>query len=109
MSDGENKKALTPKAGCEECKQLRSRVDSANAGTRSLIYGPATGYQRGKSRSRQSIRVRKQMSANENAERLAWANLRLHEIEAHEGVTEFNGREYAEYLVIKMRGGRDKP
>jgi hypothetical protein len=107
MTDEKN--PLTPKEGCEECKNLHSRVASAREAKNYLIHGYGTGYRREKSRSRQYKQVQEQMNENENAERLARANLRVHEMLAHEGVTESNGREYAEYVTIKMRSGRTGP
>jgi hypothetical protein len=109
MAEMENKPLLTPKEGCEECKRLRGDVDSAFQSKQYTIYGFATGYRQGKSRSRQPKQVRQQMDVNDNAERLARVNLRIHEIQAHEGVTESNGREFAECVRIRMRGGRNKP
>ncbi len=102
-------KSLTPKEGCEKCKQLRSQVDSAREAKAYLIHGVGTGYRREKSRSRQYNYVRELMDSNEDAERLAQSELRLHEIEVHDGVTESNGREYVEHMTILLRGGRNKP
>jgi hypothetical protein len=108
MSESESK-ALTPNEGCEECKQLRDRVDSAREAKGRLRYGLGTGYRPEKSRSRQVKQVREQMDVNENAERLAQARLRIHEMRAHEGVTDSNASEFAACLSIDMRGGRDRP
>ena len=102
-------KSLTPKEGCEECKQLRSQVDFARGAKLYLTQGYGTGYRREKSRSRQYEHVREQMDRNEDAVRLAQTNLRLHEMQAHEGVTESNGREYVEHMTISLRGGRNRP
>jgi len=88
MSDVEQKQ-LTPKDGCEECRELRDRVESARQ-SKSYMHSDSAGYRHGKSPSRQYKQVREQIENNENAERLARARLRLHEMQAHEGVTDAN-------------------
>ncbi|MGO9639219.1 MAG: hypothetical protein ACLPSO_14945, partial [Terracidiphilus sp.] len=80
-------KPLTPKEGCEECNHLHERVDFARRAKFYLTNGLGTGYRREKSRSRQYKQVREQMNRDENAERLARAELRMHEMVAHEGIT----------------------
>ncbi|MGO9637666.1 MAG: hypothetical protein ACLPSO_06965, partial [Terracidiphilus sp.] len=52
--------------------------------------------------------VREQMNRDENAERLARAELRMHEMVAHEGITASNALEYQGCLNIKLRDGRDR-
>jgi hypothetical protein len=107
MRDGEQR-PLTPKDGCEECQQLHDSVESARKAKSSLIYGPGTGYRPDKSRSRQYKGVQNQMSNNENAGRLARARLRMHEIQAHEGLKDSSLREFKECWDIEIRKGRDR-
>ena len=104
-----DQKSLTPKEGCEECNHLHDNVDYAKKSNSYLTNGLGTGYRRGKSRSKQPKQVREQMNSNENAERLARAELRMHEMVAHEGVTLSNASEYQRCLNIKTRDGRDRP
>jgi len=101
-------KLLTPKEGCEECKQRQDQVDSARMAKSYLTNGSGTGYRSEKSRSRQYKQVRDQRNSDENAERLAWARLRRHEMEAHEGITDSNASEYLDCRTIEIRGGRDR-
>lgn len=108
MSESESK-PLTPKEGCEECKRLLDHVDSAREAKARLVHGLGTGYRPEKSRSKQFKQVREQMDSNENAERLARAKLRIHEIQAHEGFTPSKASEYAECMNICIRGGRNRP
>ncbi len=102
MTDSDSK-PFTPKEGCEECKQLRGQEDYSIEAKSHLTYGVGTGYRRGKSRSQQFKHVRELMDRNENAERLAQARLRLHEIEAHEGGPELHKQEYLECMTILLR------
>jgi hypothetical protein len=106
MSDGEQR-PLTPKDGCEECQQLRDSAESARKAKSHLIYG-ATGYRSDKSPSKQYKVVRDQMNANDNAERLARARLRMHEIQTHEGLTDSSFREFNECVDIEIRRGRNR-
>lgn len=48
------------------------------------------------------------MESRDNSERLARANLRIHEIQAHEGI-DAHSQEFAEQLSIQIRKGRNKP
>ena len=107
MTDG-NPNSLTPKAGCEECKSLRDRVDSARKVKSNLTNGIGTGYRREKSRSRQYKHVRDQMNSDENAERLARAMLRMHQITGPEGITDSNMFEFRDCMTIEIRGGRNR-
>jgi len=107
MSDSD-RKPLTPKQGCEDCVHLRSQVDSARQSKSYLTNGIGTGYRSDKSRSKQYKQVRQEMDRNDNAERLANAKLRIHEMEAHEGITESNVSEFLGCMNIKIRGGRDR-
>lgn len=107
MSDSD-RKPLTPKQGCEDCVHLRNQVDSARQSKSYLTNGIGTGYRSDKSRSRQYKQVQQEMERNDNAERLARAKLRMHELEAHEGITESNAFEYRDCMTIEIRGGRDR-
>jgi hypothetical protein len=107
MSDGEQR-PLSPKGGCEECQRLHNCVESARLAKSYLINGAMTGYRSDKSRSRQYKEVRDQMNSNDNAERLARARLRMHEIQAHEGFTDSSSREFKECMDIEIRRGRDR-
>lgn len=98
---------LTPKEDCEECKNLRDRADAARRAKSYLTGGYGTGYRPEKPRSRQYKQVREQLNRDENAERLARAQLRLHELEAHEGITDSNVWEYRDCMTIVIRGGRN--
>jgi hypothetical protein len=107
MSDGEQR-PLTPKDGCEECQRLHDSVESARQAKSHLMYGAMTGYRSDKSRSKQYKGVRDQMNGNDNAERLARARLRMHEIQTHEGFTDSSCREFKESMDIEIRRGRDR-
>jgi|ERR1700761_7309737 len=107
MNDGD-KKPLTPKEGCEECQRLRAELDRAVQSKSYVIRGPGSLYRHGKSRSRQYKQVQDLMYSSDNAERLAHAELRMHEIEAHEGFTDSNSVEYLTCMQVKIRGGRDR-
>lgn len=98
-------KSLIPKEGCKGCSHLNDRVDSARRARFYLTNGIGTGYRREKSRSRQYKQVREQINSDENAERLARAELRIHEMLAHEGI---NVSEYQDCMNIVIRGGRDR-
>lgn len=106
MSDGEQR-LLTPKEGCEECQELHKWVESARQ-SKSYMSSSASGYQPGKSRSRQNKNVRNQTESAENTARLAHAKLRLHEMQAHEGLTDSNFLEFRDCMNIVMRNGRDR-